>query len=282
MTLAAPVTFPLPEVRATYAILEASAPCSPITMADGSAPSGRGVTQKDLRDRLAPGAAHAHAAVEESGRRVRIQHVGVGPVLVHAPPGIGPVIEQLAADQMTADAPHVLVGFLPEMLVTDHDVVDVRRLVGEMVEAALVAADAEECVMVDVVVAAIETIERAHDIASLAFVDLVRAAEAEHLPVPPERFLEVLRHDDEMAEALDVRGAALDPEQLALAAQLVVARIDRRPRDRYRIEHRHAVHDLDLVAVGVGEAHAPAAARLVDIFDRGCAVDPRQPLEILR
>ena len=43
----------------------------------------------------------------------------------------------------------------------------------------------------------------------------------------------------------------------------------------------HAVDDLDLVAVGIGQAHALAAAGLVDVFDRRGAVDPRDLLEIL-
>ena len=97
------------------------------------------MTHKDLRDRLAPRSAGALAALQDVGRGVGVEHVGVGPVLVHPSPRVGPVIEQLAADQMAADAPHVLIAFAGQMLVTDHHVVDVGRLVGEMVEAALVA-----------------------------------------------------------------------------------------------------------------------------------------------
>ena len=76
-----------------------------------------------------------------------------------------------------------------------------------------------------------------------------------------------------MAEPLDVRRAALDPEELTLAAEFVVARIDRGPRQRDRGEHRHAVDDLDLVAVRVGQTHALAAAGLIDVLDGGRALD---------
>src|SRR6266851_4144039 len=147
-------------------------------LGEGSTASGRGVAHEDLRDRLAPRSAGAFAAFEQIGRGVGVEDVGVGPVLVHAAPRIGPVIEQLAADQMAADAPHVLIALSLEMLVADHHVVDVGGLVGEMVEAALVAADAEECVMIDIILAAVQAIERADDVALLAGIELVRAAEA--------------------------------------------------------------------------------------------------------
>src|SRR6516162_6762709 len=136
-----------------------------------------------------------------------------------------------------------------------------------MVKTALVAANAEECMMVDIIIATVETVERAHHIALVPSIEFVRAAEAEHLAVPAECLLEVLAHHDEMTEPLDVRGPALDPEQLALAAVFVVAGIDRRARHGDGLEHRHAVDDLDLVPVGIGQAHALAAAGLVDVLD---------------
>src|SRR5437899_8398267 len=100
---------------------------------------------------------------------------------------------------MAADAPHVLIALPCQMLVTDHYVVDVRCLVRQVVQTALVAADAEEGVMVDIAVAAVEAVEGADDIALLSGIELVRAAEAEHLAVPAERLVEILRHDDKMA-----------------------------------------------------------------------------------
>jgi hypothetical protein len=41
------------------------------------------------------------------------------------------------------------------------------------------------------------------------------------------------------------------------------------------------VDDLDLVAVGIGQAHAFAASGLVDGLDGRRALDPRQPVQIL-
>src|SRR6266581_6932477 len=140
-----------------------------------SQPSGRGVTHEDLRDRLAPGSAGSFAAFDAIGRGAGVQHISVGPMLVHATPRIGPVIEQLTADQVTADAPHVLVTLALQMLVADHDVVDIGGLVGQMVKATLVAADAEEGVMVDIVVAAVQAVERADHVGLLAGIEFVRA-----------------------------------------------------------------------------------------------------------
>src|SRR6516165_5705984 len=201
-------------------------------------------------------------------------------MLVHAAPRVGPVIEQLAADQMAADAPHMLVALARQMLVADHHVIDVRSLVRQMIEPALVATDTEEGVVVDITVAAVETVERADDIALLAGIELVRAAKPEHFAVPTEGLLEILRHHDKMAEPLDVRGAALDAEELALAAVFFVAGIDRGARHFDRFEHRHAVHDFDLVAVGIGQAYALAATWLVDILDLRCSLDARHFLEV--
>src|SRR5271170_4773638 len=84
-----------------------------------------------------------------------------------------------------------------------------------------------------------------------------------------------------MAEPLDVRGAALDTEQFTLATVFVVAGIDRGTLDRDRVEHLHAIDDLDLVSIGIGQAHALAAAGLVDVLDRRGAFDARDLLEIL-
>src|SRR5260370_18034410 len=142
---------------------------------------------------------------------------------------------------MAADAPHMLVALLLQMLVADHHVVDVGGLERPMIEAALVAANAEKRVMVDIAVDAVQAIERTDDVALLPGIEFVRAAEAEHLAIPAERLVEVLRHDDEMPEPLDVRRALLDAKELALAAAFVFPGIDRRRRHPDPIKQRRAV-----------------------------------------
>src|SRR5689334_8918522 len=39
-----------------------------------------------------------------------VQHVGIGPVLVHAPPGIAPVIENLRTQRMAPQTPEMQIG----------------------------------------------------------------------------------------------------------------------------------------------------------------------------
>ena len=51
--------------------------------------------------------------------------------------------------------------------------------------------------------------------------------------------------------------------------------------DRDRIEHFHAVDHFHLVAVGIGEAHALAAAGLVDVLDLRGAVGRSDFFQIL-
>src|SRR5947207_1341938 len=60
-------------------------------------------------------------------RRARVEPVGVGPALVHAAPRIAPVVVDLAAEEMPAHAPHVLVLAEPrEIFVVLEHGVDVR------------------------------------------------------------------------------------------------------------------------------------------------------------
>ena len=57
---------------------------------------------------------------------MNVQPIGVGPVLMDAAPGIGPVVIDLTAEQVAADAPHVFVFTQAiQILVPDEDVVDI-------------------------------------------------------------------------------------------------------------------------------------------------------------
>src|SRR5579862_2661465 len=88
-------------------------------------------------------------AADQVGRHAGVEHVGVGPMFMHPAPRVAPIIVYLAAERMAAETPEVLVALCVQVLVADHDIVDVGRLVAEVVEPGLVAADAEEGVMVD-------------------------------------------------------------------------------------------------------------------------------------
>src|SRR5438132_1527021 len=82
------------------------------------------------------------------------------------------------------------------------------------------------------------------------------------------------------ADALDVRGPFLDPVERVAAARLVLAGIDRWPDERDFRQLLHAVDNLDLEPVRVREAHALAAARLVNVLDFRGALGARQLVEI--
>ena len=66
------------------------------------------------------------------------------------PHGIGPVVVDLAAEQVAADAPHMLVLLLADEIFVAHEhVVDVLHLEREVVEAGLLVLHAEEGVVID-------------------------------------------------------------------------------------------------------------------------------------
>ena len=76
---------------------------------------------------------HCDRSASSAGNEMRtigeIEAIAVGPMLVHAAPRIGPVIVDLAAKHVAADAPHVLVGAERfEEVVAHAHVVDVGHL----------------------------------------------------------------------------------------------------------------------------------------------------------
>ena len=162
-------------------------------------------------------------------RNAGVEHIGVRPMLVHPAPRVAPIVEHLAAQRVAADAPEMFIPFLLHVLVADHDVVDVGRFVGQVVQSRLVAADAEKGVVIDVLVAAVEAVERADDVVLAVGVDIVGAAQADNVAVPAERLLELRRVDHEVADPLDMRRAALDASVIKLVAalRLVFAGVDR-------------------------------------------------------
>src|ERR1700722_8272582 len=92
-------------------------------------PSRAGVIDEFLRRRLAPLRHQGLLGGQEVRAVGQIQAVAVGPMLVHAAPRIGPVVVDLAAQDMAAAPPDVLVGAkLLEIVVGHADVVDVRHL----------------------------------------------------------------------------------------------------------------------------------------------------------
>src|SRR5436309_14143935 len=105
-----------------------------------------------------------------------VQTVGVGPALVYPTPGIRPVVVDLAAEQMPADPPHVLVlAEFCQALVTTEYVVNVVDFEREVVQPGLLVLEAEEHVVIDVRVASVTPVERTDEVVLALHVHVVRA-----------------------------------------------------------------------------------------------------------
>src|SRR5256886_5719103 len=67
------------------------------------------VLDEPLRRVLAPLAPEPLLRRQEIAAALRVEAVGVRPALLHPAPRVGPVVVDLAAEQVPPDAPHVLV-----------------------------------------------------------------------------------------------------------------------------------------------------------------------------
>src|SRR2546425_10797336 len=223
-----------------------------------------------LRHRLAPLRAQSFLRRQQLGAMARVEHVGVGPVLVHPAPRILPVVVDLAAEDVPPDAPHVLVlARLLEVLVAEHDVVDALHFEREVIQSRLRPLEAQEHVVIDKGLAAVAAVERGDDVVLGTGVDVIRTQEAEHLAVPLGSLFCALRHDDAVGDALHLRRPALQAHELAGAPQFLVAPVEHVLARRQAFELLHAADHFHLVAVRVGDSHALAAAGLVEVLDAG-------------
>src|SRR5439155_18364914 len=75
----------------------------------GTPPLRTGMPDEALRRPLAPLRLEAFLGGQKVAAIGGVQPVGIGPALMHAAPRVGPVIVDLAAKQVAADPPHVLV-----------------------------------------------------------------------------------------------------------------------------------------------------------------------------
>src|SRR5438105_2930385 len=149
-----------------------------------------------------------------------------------------------------------------------------------MVEPGVRSLEAQERMVIDVGVAAVAAVERGDDVVLRPGVYLIRRYEAEHLPVPAGLFLRAVAHEHGMRDALHLRGAAVEAHQLARAPQLVVPPIHRVLAHRKLRDLALAPDHIDGVAKRVGEPHALAATRLVDVLDAASAGGFRDFLEV--
>src|SRR5690349_16659983 len=176
-----------------------------IAMSDYAPISLLAYVAEELRRRiLAPLAAEAFFCRQQIAAACGVEPIGIGPALVHAPPRIRPVVVDLAAEQMAPDAPHVFVpAELRQIFVVLEDGVDVGDLERHVIQSRAVVVHAEQRVVVDVLVAAVTTVERADDVLLVADIDVIRADEAERVAEPLHGLLDLRRAEHAVANALD-------------------------------------------------------------------------------
>src|SRR3989442_8221642 len=220
------------------------------------------VLYEPLRRVLAPLAPEPFLRRQEIAAALRVEPVGVRPTLVDAAPRIGPVVVDLAAEQVPPHAPHVVVLAEPRqvLVVLEHGV-HVRHLERHVVQPRALVVYAEERVVIDVLVATIAAVERADDVALVARVHVVRADEPQRLAEPLHGLLHLRRAEHAVAHPLDRRGRRAQPHQIAGAAEWLEAPGHVLARHRDPRPPLHSRHHLDLVAVRLAPPHAPAAPR---------------------
>src|SRR5712691_380003 len=136
-----------------------------------------------------------------------------------------------------------------------------------MVQTRALVPDAEEHVVVDVLIAAVATIERADNVVLALDVHVVRADEAERVAEPLHRLFDPGRSHHAVADPLDRRRRLWQAHEYPRPPQRFTARVHRVALNLDRLEWLDAVYDLNLIAVRFLQPHALAAAGLVDGLD---------------
>src|SRR5215510_3476049 len=219
-----------------------------------------------LRWALAPLAPQRLVRRQQMRAAVHVQAIGVGPAFVYTTPRVGPVVVDLTAEEMAADAPHVLVlAESHQILVILEHRVDVRHLEREMIQTRALVPDAEEHVVVDVLIATVAAIERSDDVVLTLDVHVIRADEAERVAEPLHRLFDLGRSHHAVADALDRRRRLRQAHEHPSPPQGFAARVHRIASDLDRLERLDAVYDLNLISVWFVQPHSLAAAGLVAV-----------------
>jgi hypothetical protein len=93
-----------------------------------------------------------------------------------AAPRISPVVVDLTAEQVASDTPHVLVpAKTVQMLVADEHVVDILNLERKMIEPRPIIPYAEEGLVIDIIIASIDSAKLTDDVVLVPSINIVRA-----------------------------------------------------------------------------------------------------------
>src|SRR5208282_807561 len=207
------------------------------------------------------------------------EQVSVRIVLVLLAPGIAPVVDDLAAEQMPTDAPGVAVALRHQDLLAHLDRVEIDDLEGDMVDFRFEASRDEQRVMVARLVAAVEAHERP-DRGSVLKAHHVRRKEAERVHIPAGAAVEIGRLEHEVAELRHLRRRQRRTLGVVDADRLVRSIVGNGRANRLRRDRSEAVMDADRDPQRVDEAYDGAPARPVGRF-YGTARRLRQRIEVL-
>ena len=89
-----------------------------------------------------------------------VEPVAVGPVLMHTPPRIRPVIVNLTPKEMSPESPDMFVFTeIPQVLMAGEHIVDIPHIERQVVQTRPFVDHAEEHMMIDVLVATVTPVE---------------------------------------------------------------------------------------------------------------------------
>src|SRR5271156_5694318 len=211
------------------------------------------------RCRRSPLRAHQLLDRRDSRAPGSVEQVAVGPMFDGVAPRVAPIVENLAAQDMAADAPFMLPSLLAKPVVPAHQVVEIRDFERGMIELRLSSADQEQGVMVARNCATIAAQKCAQRF-SAAQIYLVRRDETETRFVPGLRLAEVFYVEHAVAEPLHVRWRMRQTLQGVLARRFV------------RIVGQHRAPNLDSISGrATGDDFDPEAVRVIQFDHRATA-----------
>lgn len=118
------------------------------------------------------------ASLRPLGWILAVEQVAINIVLEDELGRVEPVVEDLAAHDVAADAPAVLVALVAQPVVAEDLGVKVVRLEGRVVHVALGALEEEEAVVVDLLVAAVQPEEDGYVFVFVVVVELFYVSSA--------------------------------------------------------------------------------------------------------
>ncbi len=242
-------------------------------------PARRDPRVDEVVGQVGPPLIEAGAVHDVISRRLRdIEQIAVGVVLVLLAPGIAPVVEDLAAEQMAADTPGVPVTARHHHLLAHLHRVEIDDLEGDVIDLGFKARCDEQGVMVRRLGAAIEPHEGAHRRA-VGEAHHVRRDEAESIHVPARRNIEVRGLQDHVSELDHLRRLQLRALGVVDPDRQVRRVVGNRVAQRQRLARREAEQHFHENALGVPQSNDRSAARPFRRLDR-LAKGVGEPLKI--